>query len=199
VRANPGWVDDRVAPRWYLLQNGSFAVDFGGVRLQSSLLLVPNTWYHVAAVKIRSHMKALTTSLYINGVGVPLVVGAKSLQTCPVPSQTASCYRCCARDDGLLLLRAPHLESCFVEKQVDNYGALDDVDFLVTDCPPTSLMVGQGVVYGAPPSTRTLPFTGYIGELGSTAYESECVHYVFVHRACNTVCPVVVAPPTPAG
>ena len=79
-------MDDHVALCWCLLQNGSFAVDFGGVRLQSSQLLVPNTWYHVAAVKIRSHMKALTTSLYINGVGVPLMVGAKSLQTCPIPS-----------------------------------------------------------------------------------------------------------------
>ncbi len=107
VRANPGWVDDRVAPRWYLLQNGSFAVDFGGVRLQSSLLLAPNTWYHVAAVKIRSHMKALTTSLYINGVGVPLVVGAKSFQTCPVPSQTASCYRRCGRDGRVRVASPP--------------------------------------------------------------------------------------------
>ncbi len=49
--------------------------------------------------------------------------------------------------------------------QVDNYGSVPTVDMLVTYCPPTSLMVGQGLVFGAPPSTRTLAFTGFIGEL----------------------------------
>jgi hypothetical protein len=55
-------------------QNGSFAVDFGGVRLRSSVQLTPNTWYNVAATKAFSHWKLDTTQLYINGVAVPLTV-----------------------------------------------------------------------------------------------------------------------------
>ena len=55
-------------------QNGSFAVDFGGVRLRSAVPLAPNTWYHVAVTKRFSLWKLETTVLYVDGVAVPLSV-----------------------------------------------------------------------------------------------------------------------------
>ena len=64
-------------------------MDFGGVRLNSSVLLNTSVWYHVAVTKANSPQKLASTSMYINGAKVNLTVdnyGARPVVDYIVPT-----------------------------------------------------------------------------------------------------------------
>ncbi len=103
-------------------QAGALGVDFGGVRLMSSVNLSPGRWYHVAVTKAKVARKSASTVLYLDGAAVPLTVS--------------------------------------------NYGGVSDVDSRPSSfTSPSSLMVGQGVVYDQPTTVRSTAFVGYIDDV----------------------------------
>ncbi len=53
---------------------------------------------------------------------------------------------------------------CLALRQVDNYGSLANIDSWLSQFPPVSLVVGQGMALGAPATTfSSVAFTGHIG------------------------------------